>query len=146
MKDRTGKTANTKTVRGNQSSSLPIRRPGRLIVEFIGGLGPDTRHLDVVASGEMVTATGTITGVNLVGHDEYPRAIVTVTGADGESAQCTVDTEHYLDLWGYLVEDTRVQVRGTVRRPLLEMPALIDVKAIRPALSVVAAQARAVSA
>ncbi|MFC8570704.1 hypothetical protein ACFUIW_33605 [Streptomyces sp. NPDC057245] len=115
------------------ASKAVEKRPGRLIVEYFGDLGPATRHLDMVPVRTMVTAMGTISKVGILGDDMNPRAVVCLTGGDGESAQCTVDTEHYLDLFDYLVEGTFVVLRGTVRRPLSTMPALIDVMVIRSA-------------
>lgn len=150
MKDRTSTTPVTKTVPGTEltassASTAVEKRPGRLLVEYFGDLGPATRHLDMVPVRTMVTAMGRISKVGIVGDDANPRAIVCLTGSDGESAQCTVDTEHYLDLFDYLVEDAFVVLRGTVRRPLSTMPAVIDVMVIRSA-DELCAQAGVVSA
>ncbi|MFD5451237.1 hypothetical protein [Streptomyces sp. NPDC127100] len=150
MKDRTSTTPVTKTVPGTElttssASTAVEKRPGRLLVEYFGDLGPATRHLDMVPVRTMVTAMGRISKVGIVGDDVNPRAIVCLTGSDGESAQCTVDTEHYLDLFDYLVEGTFVVLRGTVRRPLSTMPAVIDVMVIRSAQDI-CAQAGVVSA
>ncbi|MER5302268.1 OB-fold nucleic acid binding domain-containing protein [Streptomyces lasiicapitis] len=111
-------------------------RPGRLAVEFYGDFGPEMRHLDMVSVGKLVSALGTITGLHQTGSDVNPRVMVTLTGESGESAQCVVDSEHYLDLWDRLVEGTQVTVSGKVRRPLTTEPAFIDT------LSVVAGDAR----
>lgn len=150
MKDRTSTTPVTKTVPGTELTTSSVstaveKRPGRLLVEYFGDLGPATRHLDMVPVRTMVTAMGRISKVGIVGDDANPRAIVCLTGSDGESAQCTVDTEHYLDLFDYLVEGTFVVLRGTVRRPLSTMPAVIDVMVIRSA-DELCAQAGVVSA
>ncbi|MCF1592498.1 MULTISPECIES: hypothetical protein [Streptomyces] len=137
MKDRTSTTADTKAVRGIESTSeqpvpthpaLPVRRrPGRLVVEYLGDLGPDTRHLDMVPTGTLVSASGTVTAVQVLGDGEDRRAIVTVTGTTGESAQCVVDTEHYLDLWSVCTEGVQVELSGKVRRPDANGMALIDI-------------------
>ncbi|MFF4409849.1 hypothetical protein [Streptomyces sp. NPDC001404] len=104
-----------------------------MIVEFLGDFGPVAQRLDMVPAGTLVAVSGTVTRVQVLGADE-PRAIVTLTGLSGESAQCAVDTERYLDVWDLLVEETPVQVCGKVRRPLKNMPALVDALAIRPAV------------
>ncbi|MDX3165874.1 hypothetical protein PV516_18990 [Streptomyces scabiei] len=112
----------------NQGSlALPVRRrPGRLVVEYLGDFGPATRHLDVVPARTLVSASGTVTAVQLLGDDLDRRAIVTVTGTTGESAQCLVDTEHYLDMWSLCAEGQRVELSGKVRRPQANGMAVID--------------------
>jgi hypothetical protein len=112
--------------------ALPVRRrPGRLTVEFIGDFGKQAQHLDMVPAGTLVTATGSVTALQVLGTDEAPRAVFTVTGVLGEAARGVVDTEHYLDLWDCLVAGSPVQVSGKVRRPLHDEPAYIEVLAIQ---------------
>ncbi len=131
---------------GERPPALPVRRrPGRLVVEFLGDLGPDTRHLDMVTGGTLVSASGTVTAVQLLGNDLDRRAIVTVTGTTGESAQCLVDTEHYLDVWSLCIEGQRVELSGKVRRPVPNGMAVIDTLALT-APDVRIEQAEAVSA
>lgn len=124
---------------------IPAPRPGRLVVEYLGDFGPDTRHMDMLSVGTLISATGAITSVQVVGTDE-PHAVVTLVGMTGESAQCVVDTEHYLDLWDFLVEGAHVQVSGKVRRPLNNEPAYIDTLTIHATADAGAQQAEAVNA
>ncbi|MFJ2752686.1 OB-fold nucleic acid binding domain-containing protein [Streptomyces sp. NPDC087297] len=134
MKDRTSTTALT---RG------PIKAPqlpGRLVVEFLGSLGPDSKRLDQVPAGALVSVSGTITALQPTGSDTEPRYMVTVTGPTGESAQCVVDSDRYLDVFDLLTMDAQVRVSGKVRRPLADSTSLVDV------LSIASWQVRAVSA
>ncbi|MEV1042974.1 hypothetical protein AB0J01_41400 [Streptomyces sp. NPDC050204] len=107
--------------------------PGRLLVEYFSDLGPVSRRLDVVPLGTLVGVAGTVTALSQTGTDEAPRALFTVTGMTGESAQCTVDTEHYLDLWDFLVEGVQIRVSGRVRRPMANEPGYIEILAIQAA-------------
>ncbi|GLF98188.1 hypothetical protein [Streptomyces yaizuensis] len=107
--------------------------PGRLAVEFLYEPGSGRRRLDQRPAGTLVTATGTVTALHIVGSAEPPRLTVTLTGTGGESALCSVDTDHYLDLCTYLYGGTEVLVSGKVRRPADGPPVLIDALAIRPA-------------
>ncbi|MFD6535000.1 OB-fold nucleic acid binding domain-containing protein [Streptomyces goshikiensis] len=127
MKDRTSTTALT---RGPIKAP---RLPGRLIVEFLGDLGPVTQRLDLVAAGTLVTATGTVVAPTQTGSDEKPRATFTLTGMTGEGAQCIVSDDLFLDAWDLVVEGTVVQVSGIVRRPLADSPAYLDIRTARRA-------------
>ncbi|MEU2453948.1 hypothetical protein ABZ605_28195 [Streptomyces sp. NPDC012765] len=144
MKDRTSTNSPTHVV-GETKTLLPTRLPGRLVVEFLGSFGPDSRPLERVQVGALVSGSGTITVLTPTGTAEEPRFMVTVTGMTGESAQCVVDSEHYLDLWDLLVEGAQVRVSGRVRRPVVGGASLIDVLTIASA-DLRIAQARAVSA
>ncbi|WP_333745609.1 hypothetical protein [Streptomyces sp. IBSBF 2950] len=99
----------------------------------------------MVTGGTLVSASGTVTAVQLLGNDLDRRAIVTVTGTTGESAQCLVDTEHYLDVWSLCIEGQRVELSGKVRRPVPNGMAVIDTLALT-APDVRIEQAEAVSA
>ncbi|MFD5881055.1 OB-fold nucleic acid binding domain-containing protein [Streptomyces yangpuensis] len=134
MKDRTSTTAHT--YHPNHVRQLP----GRLVVEFLGGLGPDSKRLDQVPAGALVSASGIITTLQPTGSESEPRYMVTVTGMTGESAQCVVDSDRYLDVFDLLVMDAQVRVSGRVRRPLADGPSMIDV------LTLFSAQLRVVNA
>ncbi|MFF2571086.1 hypothetical protein [Streptomyces sp. NPDC058084] len=133
MKDRTATTATTEVGRGTQTSTFGAARPGRLIVEYFGDLGPTTRRLDMVPAETLVAVTGTVTALRVTGTSEAPRAHFTVTGATLESAECTVSTERYLELLDFLVGDGQVRVSGRVRRPVANEPGYIDILTINEA-------------
>ncbi|MER0443064.1 hypothetical protein ABR738_00485 [Streptomyces sp. Edi4] len=141
MKDRTAVPASTKVDCGTTPFNQPVSLPGRLLVEYIGDLGPVTRRLDMVPATTLVAVTGTVTALHLTGPDEEPRAVVTVTGSTFESAQCIVGTERYLDLWDLLVEGTRVRVSGRVRRPVSNEAGYIEILTIGEAPTLAATQA-----
>jgi hypothetical protein len=115
--------------------SVPLSpsRPGRLRVDFLDAVGPSNKSLDLVADGTEVTATGSVTTIAVKGEKKSPRASVLLTGTNGESASCLIRTEHYVAVSGFLAEGQLVQVRGTVRRPLKDMPAVIETVEIREA-------------
>ncbi|MEU5476793.1 hypothetical protein [Streptomyces mirabilis] len=137
MKDRTGRSGSALVERVPTMDQIPDRaststsRPGRLRVDYLDAYGPNHKSLDVVADGTKVTATGFVTTLAVNGPDDAPRATALVTGMNGESACCLIGTEHYLAVSGYLAEGQQVQVRGAVRRPLKDMPAVIDATEIR---------------
>ncbi|MFB7649332.1 hypothetical protein ACFC0S_16260 [Streptomyces sp. NPDC056084] len=141
MKDRTATPASTEVVRGTQTATLAPARSGRLLVEYIGDMGPVTRRLDMVPVSTLVAVTGSVTALHLTGPDEEPRAVVTLTGSTSESAQCIVGTERYLDLWDLLVEGTRVRVSGRIRRPVPTEAGYIDILTIGEAPAGLATQA-----
>lgn len=102
---------------------------GRLPVDHANGTGP----LDETPLGTLVTATGTITRITMAGTNDAPRAFATLSaGRAGTSATVNVGSDHYLSLFGYLVEDTEVEIEGTVRQPFEDWPPLIDATGVRP--------------
>ncbi|MCZ0984021.1 hypothetical protein O1L60_45485 [Streptomyces diastatochromogenes] len=141
MQDRTSSQASVLTVSAKPSYNQTSPPPGRLLVEYIGDMGPVTRRVDMVPAETLVAVTGTVTALHLTGPDEEPRAVFTVTGSTSESARCVVSTERYLDLWSFLVEDARIRVSGRVRRPLANEPGYIDILTIGEAPVDVATQA-----
>ncbi len=131
MKDRTG-TSGSALVELPTTEPIPDRaststsRPGRLRVDYLDAYGPNHKSLDVVADGTVVTTTGSVTTIAVMGAKESPRASVLLTGMNGESASCLIGAEHYVAVSGFLFEGQLVRLRGTVRRPLKDMPAVID--------------------
>ncbi|MGW3308335.1 hypothetical protein ACWDG9_17315 [Streptomyces sp. NPDC001073] len=112
-------------------ASTSTSRPGRLRVDYLDAYGPNHKSLDVVADGTDVTATGAVTTLSVTGSKGAPRASVVLTGTNGESAACLIGTEYYGAVSGFLFEGQQVQVRGAVRRPLKDMPAVIAATEIR---------------
>ncbi|MGW0335521.1 hypothetical protein ACWD0J_27225 [Streptomyces sp. NPDC003011] len=100
-------------------------------VDFLDDYGPNSKSLDVVAHGTEVTATGSVTTLSVTGPGHEPRASVLLTGMNGESATCLIGAEHYGAVSDFLFEGQPVRLRGTVRRPLKDMPAVIETIEVR---------------
>ncbi|WP_435245063.1 OB-fold nucleic acid binding domain-containing protein [Streptomyces tendae] len=141
MQDRTNSQASAPTVCATPSYNQTAPVPGRLLVEYMGDLGPATRRLDMVPAATLVAVTGTVNMLHVTGREGEPRAVFTVTGSTAESAQCVMDTERYLDLWDHLVEGTRVRLSGRVRRPVAKDAGYIEILTLDVAPTSVAVQA-----
>lgn len=141
MQDRTIDQASAPTVCATPTYNQTAPLPGRLLVEYIGDLGPATRRLEMVPAATLVAVSGTVNSLHLTGREDEPRAVFTVTGSTAESAQCVMGTERYLDLWDHLVEGTRVRISGRVRRPVAKEAGYIEILTIDQAPTSVATQA-----
>ncbi|WP_332756974.1 hypothetical protein [Streptomyces sp. MT206] len=106
--------------------------PGRLAVEFLTASGrPGWGQLTQRPTGTLVTAVGTVTVLHVL--DSV--MVVTLTGSTGNTALCSIDSDHYVDFCSYLCDGSEVEVCGKVRRPAYGPSPLIDALTIRPATS-----------
>lgn len=110
---------------------------GRLIVEHVDAKGsPKTGRLEEIPTSTHVSAIGTVTTVtpipSLTDPDGDPvGAWVIITATDGTKANIHVAGDRYPLLFGELVEDTRVEVFGTVLEGDTYSPPLIEARTIR---------------
>lgn len=110
---------------------------GRLIVEFIDANRlPKTGRLEDIATGTHVSAIGRVTTVTPIPSLIDPAgdpvgAWVVITATDGTKANLHVPADRYQQLFGDLVEDTRVEVYGTVLEGDDFSPPLIEARTVR---------------
>ncbi|MFD7995486.1 hypothetical protein [Streptomyces mexicanus] len=105
-----------------RTTVLPIPMPGRLAVDYYDWdlrLGFSVPLIEV-ATGTLVTATGTITAVVRLSGG---RAMVVLSTADGNSAHVALNADIVRMVTPALHYGNRLNVRGTVTRTTSVQPA-----------------------
>ncbi|MFJ1662337.1 hypothetical protein [Streptomyces anthocyanicus] len=105
---------------------------GRVNGTSLNGAASGMSPLVLGLAGTLVSATGVVGAIRVPDPAEASALLVTIVGPDGGSAVCTLDADHYLDLFAYLYDGTEVQVSGKVRRPAPDRAPLIDALALHP--------------
>lgn len=103
------------------------------IVVFAGQRAPfRPSPLNQLADGTAVITAGLVDGVRLHGSPDAPRATFILTNPAGQATYASLDTQTYDELFGVIVEDTKVHLRGICRRPFEDGPPYIQVTDAEP--------------
>lgn len=117
-----------------QSSTHPaFRTPMGDIVVFAGERAPfRPSPLDQLADGTAVIAAGLATGVRVHGTPDTPALTFILTNPQGQETYAAIDINTYDEVFGVVVEKTKVHVRGICRRPFEDGPPYIQVTDAEP--------------
>lgn len=112
----------------SQSSTHPYATPEGDIVVFAGERAPfRPSALNLLADGTAVIAAGLVDGVRMHGTPDEPRATFILIAPTGQATYAALDTKTYDDVFGVVIENTKVHLRGICRRPFEDAPPYIQV-------------------
>jgi hypothetical protein len=116
-----------------KSSTTPYGTPEGDIVVFTGSRNHyRPAQLNALPDGTSVIVAGLTDGIRMHGTPDEPRATFVLTNPAGQAAYAAVDTRTYDDVFGYLLENSRVSLAGICRRPFEDGPPYIQVIEVEP--------------
>lgn len=117
----------------SQSSTHPYGTPEGDIVVFAGERAPfRPSALNKLTDGTAVITAGLVEGVRMHGTSDEPRATFILISPTGQATYAALDTKTYDDVFGVVVENAKVHLRGICRRPFEDGPPYIQVTDAEP--------------
>jgi hypothetical protein len=111
----------------------PYRGPKADIVVFAGERAPfRPSPLNELPDGTAVIAAGLATGVHVHGTPDAPSLTFILTNPQGQQTYAAIDVATYDEVFGVVVEKTKVHIRGICRRPFEDGPPYIQVTDAEP--------------
>ena len=103
------------------------------IVVFAGDCAPyHPAPLNQLSDGTAVITAGLVDSVRMHGTPDEPRITFILIDPQGQATYASIDTKTYDEIFGVVVESTKVHIRGICRRPFEDGPPYIQVTDAEP--------------
>lgn len=111
----------------------PYGTPEGDIVVFAGARAPfRPAPLNQLDDETAVITAGLVDAVRMHGTPDEPRITFILINDEGQATYAAIGTEVYEEIFGVVVEGTKVHIRGICRRPFEDAPPYIHVTDAEP--------------